>query len=330
LTLVRSGASAIDTSPDSLTDCRSSRACWSVLFAHLLIVRRSLDTPVSPPLRRASGGRVSGSGSPTGIACEPRRTATLISASSNAAPVSGSTAGRPRRVARSSQRVPLRPITRVGCVPALPSGKVTGIWQTNSVPNLPSRSVAVPPRRIRSAAIWGRTSLHRSPFARSSEHPQLQRAVGTREHDGLHVAGRLVDLQLELGACHGQQHERAEVDATVGVVEVLDVERTFCRLFAPCPRLARRLAPGRVSRPRRRRRPLLPCGGTSRGSFLTGRSGAESPGRTVAPGTALRPGQFVDDHEAGPLETLDNQLCDAVASAQLDRLVKVVVDQTGA
>jgi hypothetical protein len=37
----RSGASAIIATPDSAYVLRRSRACWSVLFAHLLRLRRN-------------------------------------------------------------------------------------------------------------------------------------------------------------------------------------------------------------------------------------------------------------------------------------------------
>ena len=64
---------------------RRSRACWSVLFAHLLMLRRSrlfsrhaLKPTAVAGLLRAARCRegVSGSASPTGIACSPRRTTT--------------------------------------------------------------------------------------------------------------------------------------------------------------------------------------------------------------------------------------------------------------
>ena len=115
--------------------------------------------------RRASGGRVRAAGRRRAWRATPRRTDDGAPAPPRtASPASGSTAGRPSRVARSSQREPLMPMTREGWRPVVAVGRLTGIWQTSSVPKRPSRSVAVPPRRPRSAAIWGRTSLQRSPL----------------------------------------------------------------------------------------------------------------------------------------------------------------------
>ena len=128
------------------------------------------------PTLRACSGRVTGSGSPTGIASSPRRTASWLSASSQGWAESGSVAGFPRNVARIIQREPLMPTMREACWPVRPSWVFTESWQTSSGPKRPSCSVAVPPRRAMSAASWGRMSLHRSPLrgaekARSSRAP---------------------------------------------------------------------------------------------------------------------------------------------------------------
>ena len=177
----------------------------------------------------------------------PRRTTTVRERVLQRRPRSGSTAGRPSRVARSNQRGPLMPMTREGWRPAAPSGVVTGIWQTSSVPKRPSRSVAVPPRRAMSAAICGRTSLQRSPSrgaakARSSSAPSGPASIDRRDD-----AGRLVDLELQLeavgaaraAASRGRPARRRRRSSVVGV------ERSASR-GGPRPSAAVR---------RRRRRP---------------------------------------------------------------------------
>jgi len=91
-------------------------------------------------------------------------------------------AGRPSSVARSIQRGPLKPMMREGWVATVPSSSCTGSRQTSSVPNRPSRSSATPPRWAISAAICGRTVLHRSPLrgaanARSSSAPSAPASI---------------------------------------------------------------------------------------------------------------------------------------------------------
>ena len=53
----------------------------------------------------------------------------------------------------------------------------------------------------------------------------------------------------------------------------------------------------------------------------------ESPSRTVAAVAAVRTRQSVDLDEAGALDPLEDQLRDAVATLERDRLVRVEVDQ---
>ena len=97
-------------------------------------------------------------------------------------------AGWPSRVARSSQRVPLMPMTREGCSAGVPSGRATGIWQTSSVPKRPSRSVAVPPAAAQVGGDLGPDLAPEVAVARRGERPQLQRTLGSGEHHRLDVA----------------------------------------------------------------------------------------------------------------------------------------------
>ena len=155
------------------------------------------------------GGSTSGSGSPTGIAwCLAARRPARARPPTAAA--SGWTAGRPRNVARSSQRGPLTPTIRDGCMAVVPSGGDRHLAdQLGAEPALALGGGAAPLRDV--GGDLGRTSLQRSPSrgaakARSSSAPSGPASIT----DCTSPAG-LVDLEPQLLALAAYQ-QRAEVD----------------------------------------------------------------------------------------------------------------------
>ena len=341
----RSGASAIRSQrrPCGARLCAARVRAWSSALAQLLMraaqlallahgLQRSLR-PVGSPgsgrcARRASAGSTSGSGSPTGIAWAPRCTTT---AAQRVLPrLARRRARRPggRAASRAAaSAAPLMPTIREGWIAWRAVGRCDlHLADQLGAPRGPRARWRCRPCWATSAAIWGRTSLQRSPLrgaakARSSSAPVL-----AGEHHRLHLAG----LPRRPGA-----------GARVPSAGAIRSEPRSTRLDAR-RRRGRRTSQGPSRRRRPRRRPRLvgrasssasgstgsdwPCGGTSRASppataRRQGRTGAESSGRTVSP-VAPRPSRAGRSTSAKtrPLEALDDQLGDPVAAAQLDRL----------
>ena len=219
-------------------------------------------------------------------------------------------------------------MTRDGWVAVVPSGRWTGIWHTSSVPQRPSRSVAWPPRRSMSAAIWGRTSDHRSPLrgaakAWNSQAPSEPASMTARtwplcsstcsRSSRSAIAGtrteprsaRSMPSPSTWDTSNGPVGRRpggwsassAGPSAVVGVVSAL--RRNFTSALL-------------------------------RSALLRTRSGSRTRTgtcRTVAPGAPDRLGQDLHLDEPRPLEPLDDQLGDPVAAVRVTASTRVVVDQ---
>ena len=82
----------------------------------------------------------------------------------------------------------------------------------SSVPHGPSASVAVPPRRVTSAAICLRTSVQMSPLRGAAKTRSSTAPVRAREQHGDDLPAGLVDLQLQVETLAQGDHQAAEVD----------------------------------------------------------------------------------------------------------------------
>ncbi len=268
-----------------------------------------------------------GKGSPTGIAWAPRgprpgRPASSQSAESSSVGRGLAEQGRAEQPAGAVDADDARRLGRRSCRRACGPGR----WQTSSVPQRPSRSVAVPPW-LRD--LGGDLRARLGPqvaVARSREGPQLDRAVVAGQHHGLDgcrwprrpgAAAR--------GRPPGSMQQRAEVDALGRRRRGGRRRRRDLRGSRPRRRGRRRPRPGRCPRPRTPRT----CDGTSLHSSGRGGAGTGEPsGRTVTPGPT-RDCRGVRRPRRTRARSTRWTTSWATRSPRrsVDRLVRVVVDQ---
>ena len=287
VTRSRSGASAIEmrrTCRPARTSLRRSWASWSAGLAQRLMVRRSrlfvivdsstLGVSRAGPCGGPAGASTTGSGSPTGIAWAPRRTATLRSVSSQSSASSGreAAAAEERRAQHPARTVDADDAGRLGARP--PRWPDLADQLGAQRPLALGGGAAAPGRRRRRSAAGPRSRGRRCAAPRRPA-ARARRRAG--EDHRLHGPARLVDLEPQLAARLGRDQQRAEVDP-------LDVVRrgrssasngpSASRSSASVASSSTRSSSGRRRCRRPRRRRTAPCGGTSRALLPGSRAGS--------------------------------------------------------